>query len=29
MNANAEVTALNAQVQQFISHPRKGLIDGR
>jgi hypothetical protein len=29
MNANAEVAALNAQVQQFISHPRKVLIDGR
>jgi phenylacetaldehyde dehydrogenase len=29
MNANAEVTALNATVQQFISQPRKVLIDGR
>jgi phenylacetaldehyde dehydrogenase len=29
MNANAEVTALNARVQQFISQPRKVLIDGR
>jgi phenylacetaldehyde dehydrogenase len=29
MNANAEVTALNSRVQQFISQPRKVLIDGR
>ena len=29
MNANAEVTALNARVQQFIAQPRKVLIDGR
>src|SRR5207302_6095306 len=29
MNANAEVTALNTRVQQFISQPRKVLIDGR
>jgi phenylacetaldehyde dehydrogenase len=29
MQANAAVTALSAQVQQFIGQPRKVLIDGR
>ena len=31
MNAqlNSDVVALNARVQQFISQPRKVLIDGR
>src|ERR1700757_2409226 len=29
LNANADLTALNARVQQFISQPRKVLIGGR
>ena len=29
MNVNADVTPLNSRVQQFISQPRKVLIDGR
>ena len=29
LNANADLTALNARVQQFIAQPRKVLIDGR